>query len=179
MAAGAGGSGRLRASDADRDRAVDVLKAAFVRGRLAKDEFDLRVGQVLTARTYADLDALTAGIPAGLPPHARPAATGARPGRRDLVPASPPGRSGTAALALIARAIARAAWARRRLISVAVGLLLFGAGLMLPSTVAFVAGILVMGSSAPPALPTPETAMVRTWRWLYQHQWLYQDQATH
>ena len=31
-------------------------------GRLAKDEFDLRVGQVLAA--YADLDALTADIPA-------------------------------------------------------------------------------------------------------------------
>jgi hypothetical protein len=45
---------------------IDVLKAAFVQGRLAKDEFDLRVGQVLAARTYADLGALTADMPAGL-----------------------------------------------------------------------------------------------------------------
>jgi hypothetical protein len=43
---------------------IDALKVAFVRGLLAKDEFDQRVGQVLA--TYADLDALTADIPAGL-----------------------------------------------------------------------------------------------------------------
>jgi hypothetical protein len=56
---------------------IDVLKAAFVQGRLAKEEFDLRVGQVLASRTYADLDALTADIPAGLasapPPMPAPA----------------------------------------------------------------------------------------------------------
>ena len=42
-----------------------MLKAAFVQGRLAKDEFDLRVGRVLASRTYADLGAVTADIPAG------------------------------------------------------------------------------------------------------------------
>jgi hypothetical protein len=36
--------GRLRGSHADREQAAEVLKAAFVQGRLAKDEFDLRVG---------------------------------------------------------------------------------------------------------------------------------------
>ena len=66
MAAGAGGRTRMQASHADRDQVIDVLKAAFVQGRLAKDEFDLRVGQVLGSRTYADLNALTADIPAGL-----------------------------------------------------------------------------------------------------------------
>jgi hypothetical protein len=64
IAAGAGG--RLRASHADRDRVIDVIKAAFTRGMLDKDEFDLRVGQVLTSRTYADLAALTADLPATL-----------------------------------------------------------------------------------------------------------------
>jgi hypothetical protein len=59
----AGAQGQLRTSRADRERAIDVLKAAFVQGRLAKDEFDLRVGQVLTSRTYADLAALTADVP--------------------------------------------------------------------------------------------------------------------
>jgi hypothetical protein len=43
---------------------IDVLKAAFTHGMLDKDELDLRVGQVLTSRTYADLAALTADIPA-------------------------------------------------------------------------------------------------------------------
>jgi hypothetical protein len=66
VAAGAGGHSHLRASHADREQVIDVLKAAFVQRRLAKDEFDLRVGQVLASRTYADLGALTADIPAGL-----------------------------------------------------------------------------------------------------------------
>ncbi|MGH3288713.1 MAG: DUF1707 SHOCT-like domain-containing protein [Streptosporangiaceae bacterium] len=66
IAAGAGGRGHLRASHADREQAVSVLKAAFVQGRLAKDEFDLRIGQVLASRTYTELAALTADIPAGL-----------------------------------------------------------------------------------------------------------------
>jgi len=34
----AAGRGRLRASDADREQVIDVLKAAFVQGRLTKDE---------------------------------------------------------------------------------------------------------------------------------------------
>lgn len=37
-----------------------------MQGLLAKDEFDLRIGQVLAARTYTQLAALTADIPAGL-----------------------------------------------------------------------------------------------------------------
>jgi hypothetical protein len=61
-----GAVGQLRTSRADRERAIDVLKAAFVQGRLTKDEFDLRVGQVVGSRTYADLDALTADIPEGV-----------------------------------------------------------------------------------------------------------------
>jgi hypothetical protein len=64
IAAGAGG--RLRASHADREHVVDVLKAAFVQGMLAKDEFDLRVGQVFASRTHGDLAAVTADLPAGL-----------------------------------------------------------------------------------------------------------------
>jgi hypothetical protein len=72
----AAGRGRLRASHADRDRVIDTLKAAFVQGRLAKDEFDERVGQTLAARTHAELAALTADIPAGLPMPAPPRAAG-------------------------------------------------------------------------------------------------------
>ncbi len=58
--------GYLRASHADRDHVIDILKAAFVQGRVTRDELDLRVGEVLTSRTYADLAALTADLPAGL-----------------------------------------------------------------------------------------------------------------
>jgi len=61
----AAGRSHLRASHADREQVIGTLKAAFVQGRLTKDEFDLRVGQALTARTYAELAALTADLPAG------------------------------------------------------------------------------------------------------------------
>jgi Domain of unknown function (DUF1707) len=65
-AAGAVFRGHLRTSRADREQVVGILKAAFVQGRLTKDEFDLRIGRVLASRTYADLDALTADLPAEL-----------------------------------------------------------------------------------------------------------------
>jgi Domain of unknown function (DUF1707) len=54
----------LRASRADRERVIDLLKAAFVQGRLHKDEFDERIGQALASRTYGELAAVTADIPA-------------------------------------------------------------------------------------------------------------------
>ena len=63
MAAGAAGRGHLRASDADREQVLDILKAAFVQGRLVKDELDIRAGQTLSSRTYAELAAITADIP--------------------------------------------------------------------------------------------------------------------
>jgi hypothetical protein len=72
--------GRLRASDADRDKVIEELKAAFTQGRLAKDELESRAGQAFTARTYAELAAATDGIPAKpiAPVPARPALAGAR-----------------------------------------------------------------------------------------------------
>jgi hypothetical protein len=62
----AAGRGHLRASHADRDQVIETLKAAFVQGRLDAGEFGLRVGQVLASRTYAELAAVTADLPAGL-----------------------------------------------------------------------------------------------------------------
>jgi len=56
----------LRASRADRERVIDLLKAAFVQGRLNRDEFDARVGQVLASRTHWELAAATFDIPAEL-----------------------------------------------------------------------------------------------------------------
>ena len=58
--------GRLRACHADREQVIGMLKAAFVQGRLDKDELNARVGQALASRTYADLAKLTADLPAGL-----------------------------------------------------------------------------------------------------------------
>jgi hypothetical protein len=80
----------LRASRADRERVIDLLKAAFVQGQLTRDEFDARVGRALASRTYAQLAAVTADIPAHLAaaqPPARPLQppAGAR-GRKGRLP---------------------------------------------------------------------------------------------
>ncbi len=61
----AAGRGHLRAAHADRERVVAALQTAFVQGRLDRDELDARVGQALASRTYAELAALTADLPAG------------------------------------------------------------------------------------------------------------------
>ena len=65
-AADAAARGHLRASHADREQVINVLRAAFVQGRLAKDELHARVDQTFASRTYAELAAITADLPAGL-----------------------------------------------------------------------------------------------------------------
>ena len=84
------GRGRLRVSHLDREHVVEVLKAAFVQGRLTKDEFDLRIGQALVSRAFVELATLTVDLPAG-PSSARfprgPAAARARPLVRKVVTA--------------------------------------------------------------------------------------------
>ncbi len=55
----------MRAASADRERAVDVLKAGFTEGRLTQDEYNDRMGRAYAARTYGELMALTADLPAG------------------------------------------------------------------------------------------------------------------
>jgi Domain of unknown function (DUF1707) len=82
ITAAAGGGGRLRASHAERELVVEVLKAAYVQGRLTKDELDARVGQGFAARTYGELAAVTADLPPGLitaPPPRQPARARTRP----------------------------------------------------------------------------------------------------
>lgn len=66
------GYGHLRASNADRERMISALTAEFAQGRLTKDEFDARISQTLTSRTYADLAAVTVGLPAARPPRQSP-----------------------------------------------------------------------------------------------------------
>lgn len=56
-------SAGLRASDADRDRAVEVLNAAAADGRLTMEELDERVTSALCARTVGDLAELTGDLP--------------------------------------------------------------------------------------------------------------------
>jgi uncharacterized membrane protein len=55
----------MRASDVDRDRAAEVLKAGFAAGRLNKDEYDEHLHWVYTARTHGDLAQVTSQLPGG------------------------------------------------------------------------------------------------------------------
>jgi hypothetical protein len=54
----------MRASDADRDEAVEHLRRAAHEGRLRVEELDDRVGRALSARTYGQLDAIVSDLPA-------------------------------------------------------------------------------------------------------------------
>ena len=78
ISSAAGHRGHLRASHADRDDVIGTLTTAFVQGRLDKDEFDQRVGDTLSSRTYSELAALTADLPVSL--------TSARMRRRPAMP---------------------------------------------------------------------------------------------
>jgi hypothetical protein len=55
----------MRAADADRERALDVLRAGFAEGRLTRDQFDERIAGVHRVRTYGELSTLTQGLPVG------------------------------------------------------------------------------------------------------------------
>jgi hypothetical protein len=89
------GYGHMRASAAERERAVDVLKAAFTEGRLSQDEYSDRVGAVQVSKTYGDLAVLMGDLPVGpfgsLPPPPAPAYPG-YPGYPPALP-YPPGPS--------------------------------------------------------------------------------------
>ncbi|HZR50374.1 MAG TPA: DUF1707 domain-containing protein [Streptosporangiaceae bacterium] len=78
---------RWLASSADRERAVDVLRAGFAEGRLTQDEFDERVARAYASRTYGELGILVADLPAGV---AFPLAQPLSPPPSPAVRANPP-----------------------------------------------------------------------------------------
>lgn len=76
------GQGALRASHEDRDKVAEVLRMAAGDGRLDADELDERLERALTAKTYSELEVLTADLPAapgtGVVPGSAVAGGGAR-----------------------------------------------------------------------------------------------------
>jgi hypothetical protein len=54
----------LRASDADRERTVELLREHHAVGRLTADEFHERLDRAYAAKTRGDLDELLADLPA-------------------------------------------------------------------------------------------------------------------
>ncbi|HXZ65079.1 MAG TPA: DUF1707 domain-containing protein [Streptosporangiaceae bacterium] len=73
----------MRASDADRDAVLAELGEHFQAGRLTSDELAERTGLALQARTFGDLEPLTADLPAvrSADPMTGPAAGAIKPGR--------------------------------------------------------------------------------------------------
>ena len=117
---------RLRAGHADREQVIEALKTAFVDGRLTKTELAARTGGALAARTYADLAALTADIPAeavaARPVAAVPAPavpTPAEPAAAPPGPARPPAPA-------IRRPLARAAAVSGGCLSIAAAAMVMG-----------------------------------------------------
>ncbi|MFE2277953.1 DUF1707 domain-containing protein [Streptomyces sp. NPDC059454] len=68
----------LRASDADRDRTVDLLREALAEGRLTADEHAERVEGVLAAKTVGELEVFLQDLPIA---HQRRAAHASAPSR--------------------------------------------------------------------------------------------------
>lgn len=71
------GDPRIRASDADRERTVTLLREHHAEGRLTAEEFSDRVDRAFAAKTLGELDALLADLP-GIDLYRLPAA-GIRP----------------------------------------------------------------------------------------------------
>lgn len=61
----------LRASDADRERIVEILRQHSVEGRLTSDEFEERMTAAYGAKTMGALAELTGDLPVDLAEHTR------------------------------------------------------------------------------------------------------------
>ena len=73
----------VRASDPERERVVEALRAHAAAGRLDPDELEERLGRAYAARTRADLVPLVADLPA-------PTTVAPAPRRARSLPAVPP-----------------------------------------------------------------------------------------
>jgi hypothetical protein len=70
----------LRAADADRAAVATVLGQHMAAGRLTVDEYDERLARAYAAKTYGELEQLTADLPAPSRPHTpAPRTSGAHP----------------------------------------------------------------------------------------------------
>ncbi len=132
--AGTPGHGRFLAADADRERAIDVLKTAFVQGALTRDDLSVRTGRALSARTYAELAAITGGLTA------RPV-----PAKTKTVPAPARRRVSKKVVAWSACAVVLA-------IALGATFLSYYGGFLVIMLFTFIGAVL---SSKPPAPPRP------------------------
>jgi hypothetical protein len=78
----------LRASDADRDQVVEVLRDALMTGRLTQDEHAERLEQTLTARTLGELEPITQDL--AVPGQTAPRRAAAASSSASVVPIEDP-----------------------------------------------------------------------------------------
>ncbi len=106
------GEGRLRASDADRERVAAVLRQHCSAGRLTFEELSERLGQVYEARTLDQLFALTNDLPDPEPhPHLADHLPQHLPQGRAAVPARRRALAADAATYAVISAVLVAVWA--------------------------------------------------------------------
>jgi Domain of unknown function (DUF1707) len=60
-------SPELRASDADRERAIAELREHTAAGRLTLEEFSERADRAVAAKTLAELDEIASDLPSAVP----------------------------------------------------------------------------------------------------------------
>jgi hypothetical protein len=94
---------RLRASDADRDRAASVINNAMAEGRLTADEHSDRLDAIYAAKTHADIVPLLDDLP-GHGAAVVPAAA------RDLSTESAPAGASDRIVAVLSGATRKGAW---------------------------------------------------------------------
>ena len=61
------GAPPVRASDAERDQAAEILRAGYAEGRLSRAELDERLTAAYATKTRADLHDLTSDLPGTVP----------------------------------------------------------------------------------------------------------------
>ena len=69
----------LRASDADREQAVDRLRTAAMEGRLDSEELEQRIQAAYASKFCSELSGLTADVTPAAPPAPAPAPAPSRP----------------------------------------------------------------------------------------------------
>ncbi|WP_329564867.1 DUF1707 and DUF4190 domain-containing protein [Kitasatospora sp. NBC_01266] len=99
------GYATMRAAHTDRDRTVDVLKAAYAEGRLSAAEYSARFDLANQAQTYGQLAQLVADLPSGPMPGPMPGLSPVPPGppvpSTFLAPARPANNNGAAIASLV------------------------------------------------------------------------------
>lgn len=111
-----GDAQRMRASDADRERVAELLREAYVEGRLSPVEHEERLAGVYRATTYGELAPLVADLPVppgtlAVPPPAQVVPTAA-PGARGAVVVDPSraGQGQGAAVAILSGVERKGRW---------------------------------------------------------------------